>query len=104
MAGTEQPEVPIWAAAKARQQIDVVREVSRVLAESERERANRPVARLTESDLEAEQLRLEEMLHAGTMTVEDFCRLREVDTYLEGMRQRRGYDPRHQWRREFLGE
>ena len=104
MAGTEQPEVPIWAAAKARQQIDLVREVSRVLAEAERERANRPIGKLTESDLEAEQLRLEEILYAGTMTVEDFNRLREVDVYLEGMRQRRGQRPSHQWRREFLGE
>ena len=104
MPGTEPPEVPIWAAAKARQQVDVVREVSRVLAEAERERASRAVGELTESDLETEQLRLEEMLHAGTMTVDDYCRLREVDFYLEGMRQRRGYGPSHEWRRESLSE
>ena len=101
----EQPEVPLWAAAKAKKQIDVVREVSRALAEVERNRALQPVDALNERDLEVEQLRLEEMLHAETMTVADFKRLREVDFFLEAMQERRrhGASPEH-WLRESRSE
>lgn len=98
MPGTEQPDIPIWAAAKARKQIDVLREVAKTLEEVERERAARPIAQLTESELEAEQLRLDEMLQSNTLTVDGFRRLREVDYYLDGMRQRRSYGPnREEW-------
>jgi hypothetical protein len=105
MPNREQPEVPIWAAAKARKQIDVVREAAKVLADTERERAGRPIARMTETDLEAEQLRLEELLETRTLTVEDFRRLREIDFYLEGMRQRREYHPsQEEWMHEPYSE
>ena len=91
MPDREQPDTPLWAAAKSRKTIDVVREAAKAVAQVERERATKPIAKLTEIDLEAEQLRLEEMLRMGTMTVDDFCRLREVDHYLESMRLRREY-------------
>ena len=95
MPNNEQPDVPIWAATKAKKQldIDVVREAANALTEAELERAGRPVVKLTEIELEAEQLRLEEMLQRGAMTGEDYSRLREVDFYLEGMRERKRYGP-----------
>jgi hypothetical protein len=93
MPDAEGNDLPIWAASKARKTIDIVGEATKTIVDSDRTRANQPIGSLTEADLEAEQLRLEEMLHAGTMTVDDFCRLREVDHYLEGMRLRRHYGP-----------
>lgn len=102
----DQPtDMPRWAIAKAKKQIDVVREVSRALAEVERDRSMRPVDALNERDLETEQLRLEEMLHAGTMTVADFKRMREIDFFLEAMSERRrhGASPEH-WLRESRSE
>jgi hypothetical protein len=105
MPNIEQPDVPIWAAAKARKQIDIVREAAKTIADTERERASRPIDRMTEVDLEAEQLRLEEMLHIGTMTVDDFRRLREIDFYLEGMRQRKQYSATYEeWSPEPFGD
>lgn len=92
MAESEQPPVPIWAEAKARKQVDVLKEVANVvkgIEESERVRANQPLPSMTEADLEAEQLRLEALLQHRALTVEGFRRLREIDFYLEGMRQRR---------------
>lgn len=105
MAGQEQPQVPIWAEAKARKQIDVLKEVAKALADSERVRANQPIEDMTERDLEAEQLRLEDVLHEGTLTVDGFRRLREIDFYLDGMRQRRRHGPAHEeWEPERLSD
>ncbi len=105
MHESEQPNVPIWAAARAQKHNDILREVARSLDTTERERALRPLDKLTERDLEAEQLRLEEWLHLGTITVESFRRLREVDFYLEAMQQRRGFGPaREEWQRESQSE
>lgn len=105
MPGPEQPDAPIWASAKARKQIDVLREVAKTLADRERELANRPIGKMTESELETEQLRLEDLLQVGSMTVDDFRRLREIDHYLEGMRQRRHYGmSREAWGSEYYDE
>ncbi|MBV9279079.1 MAG: hypothetical protein JOZ41_03265 [Chloroflexi bacterium] len=101
MAGQEQQPAPIWAESKAKKQIDVLKEVARTLADAERVRARQPIAEMTERDLEAEQLRLGDLLGAGTLTVEGFRRLREIDFYLEAMRQRRHHGPTHeQWESE----
>lgn len=91
MDDTEQPQKPIWLEAKARKKIDIVREVGKVLAETERLSASKPILEMTENDLEIEQLRLEELLSLGSMTVADFQRLREIDWYLDAMRGRRDY-------------
>jgi len=105
MAGQEQPPVPLWAEAKAKKQIDVLKEVAKALEETERARARQPVAEMTESDLEAEQIRLEHLLTTGALSVADFRRLREIDFYLEGMRHRRRYRPKHEeWQPEHLGD
>lgn len=96
MADQNGPPEPIWAAAKARKQIDILKEVVKALEEGDRLRANQPIAAMTERDLEAEQLRLEDLLRAGTLTVEGFRRLREIDFYLEGMRHRRQSGPAHE--------
>ena len=105
MAGTEQPDVPIWANGKARKQHDILSEVCKALERRDRERASLPIGKLTESDLEAEQLRLEELLHAGALTVDDFRRLREVDFFLQEMRERRTRPlSREEWKPESLGD
>jgi hypothetical protein len=108
MASDEQPSVPIWAEAKAKRQVDVLKEVAKVvkcIEESERVRANQPIGSMTESELEAEQLRLQELLRVGTLTVDGFRRLREVDFYLEGMRRRREYDSASEgWEPEILSD
>jgi hypothetical protein len=104
MAGNEQPVVPIWAESKAKKQIDVLREVSRTLEEAERIQANQPIGQMTETDLEAEQLRLEELLHEGEVTVDEFRRLREIDFYLHEMRERREEWAREEWKPESLGD
>lgn len=96
MADNHQPQEPIWAAAKARRQIDILKEVARAIEESERVRANQNIAEMTERDLEAEQLRLEDLLRAGDLTVDGFRRLREIDFYLGGMRYRRHHGPAHE--------
>lgn len=101
MPDKQQSDAPLWAASKSRKHIDVLREVAKTLADTERLMASQPVEKLTESALEAEQLRLEDVLHIGDMTVEEFQRLREIDFYLEAMRQRRGYGPaREEWQHE----
>jgi hypothetical protein len=103
MADHEQPAVPIWAEAKAKRQINVLKEVAQALAEAERVRANQPIAAMMERDLEAEQLRLEVLLDEGMLTVDGFRRLREIDFYLEGMRQRRRHGPtQEEWTPEHL--
>jgi hypothetical protein len=103
MAGQEQQSVPLWAEAKAKKKVDVLKEVARALDESEHTRARQPVVEMTESDLEAEQFRLEHLLAAGTLTVKEFQRLREIDFYLEGMRHRRHDRPTHEeWHAEHL--
>jgi len=104
MAGNEQPLVPIWAEYKAKKQIDVLREVSRALEETERMRPNQPIGQMTEADLEAEQLRLEELLHEGEVTVDEFRRLREIDFYLHEMHERREDWAREEWKPESLGD
>ena len=108
MAEPEQPAVPIWAEAKARKQMDVlkeVQEVARDIDESDRLRAKQPISAMTERDLAAEQLRLEHLLQEGTLTVEGFQRLREIDFYLEGMRYRRHHGPTQQeWKPERLSD
>lgn len=104
MAETEQPSMPIWAQSKAKKKVDVLREVAKALRETERVRANQPIAEMTEADLEAEQLRLEDLLHAETMTVGDFRRLREIDFYLQEMRERRDGWTREGWTPESLNE
>ncbi len=105
MAGQEQPKVPIWAEAKAKRQIDVLKEVARSLADSERVRANQPISEMTERDLEAEQLRLADLLQEDSLTVEGFRRLREIDFYLGDMRQRRRHGPaREEWKPERFGD
>jgi hypothetical protein len=104
MAEHDQP-VPLWEEAKARKRVDILKEAAKALSESERLRANQPIATMTERDLEAEQLRLEDLLGAGTLTVDGFRRLREIDFYLEGMRQRRNYGPaREEWSPEQLSD
>jgi hypothetical protein len=105
MAGQEQPLVPLWAETKAKKQIDVLKEVAKAINESERARARQSVAEMTESDLEAEQFRLEAVLESGKMTVDGFRRLREIDFYLEGMRHRRRHRPAHEeWQPEHLSD
>ena len=105
MAGQEQPKVPLWEESKAKKRVDVLKEAARALDESERLRANQPIATMTERDLEAEQLRLQDLLHDGALTVDGFRRLREVDFYLEGMRQRRHYGPAaEEWSPEQLSD
>src|SRR5579872_4004055 len=101
----QEAEVPRWAEAKAKKPLDVLREVSSTLAETDRVRANQPVVDMTERDLEAEQLRLEAMLNDGLLTVEAFRRLREIDFFLEGMRKRRHYGAAHEgWKHERMGD
>jgi len=104
MADNNQPQVPIWAEAKANKQIDVVKEAVRTIHESERLRANQPIAAMTERDLEAEQLRLEDLLRVEALTVEDFRRLREIDFYVDDMRDRRDRGPAHEWKSERLSD
>ena len=105
MAGQERQPVPLWAEAKAKKQIDVLKEVAKALEESDRARARQPIPEMTESDLYAEQIRLEHLLTTGTLTVADFRRLREIDFYLEGMHHRRHHRPRRQeWQPEHLGD
>jgi hypothetical protein len=98
-------DTPIWAGAKSRKQVDILKEVARTLSETEIERSRRPIDKLTQSDLEIEQGRLEEVLDAGKMTVEDFRRLQEIDYFLNGMRQRRDQISSYEgWRHESLTE
>lgn len=105
MTGAEQPEVPIWAASKARKQVDILKEVARTLAATDAERAHRPLGAMTETDLIAEQYRLEDRMHDGIITVDEFRRLREIDFYLHEMRRRREYTGAHQeWKPESLSE
>jgi hypothetical protein len=105
MAASEQPLVPLWAEAKAKKQVDVLKEAARTIEEAERLRAGQPVDSMTEQDLEAEQLRLEDRLHDGSLTVEEFRRLREIDFYLDGMRWRRENRPAQQERKpEWLSD
>lgn len=105
MAGSDQPIIPLWAESKAKKQVDIVQEAARALADAERLRASQPIAKMRECDLEAEQLRLEEMLAEETLTVEDFRRLREIDFYLAGMRERREYGwSRDEWSSESIGD
>lgn len=108
MANDEQPLVPLWAEAKARKQVDVLGEVARVvksIEELDRVRSRQPIDQMTERDLEAEQVRLEYLLHEGTLTVEGFRRLREIDMYLEDMRHRRYDGPaREYWEQERLSD
>jgi|SRR5947209_2591186 len=85
----DESETPLWAAAKSRKQVDILKEVARTLTEAEIERSRRPIDKLTESDLEIEQGRMERTLDDGTMTVEEFRRLQEIDYLLNGMRQRK---------------
>lgn len=104
MAGSEQPE-PIWAASKARKQVDILKEVARFLAADESERASKPIGSMKAADLEAEQYRLAELLHRGNITVDDFRRLREIDFYLHDMRERRAHDgARQEWKPESLSD
>src|SRR5947209_11553061 len=91
MASMDKSAQPLWAEAKAKKKIDVLREVARVLQETERVHASQPIAEMTEANLESEQLRLEDMLHARSITVDEFRRLKEIDFYLDGMRERRQY-------------
>jgi hypothetical protein len=108
MADEQQPLVPIWAEARAKKQVDVLTEVARVakeLDESDRVRAAQPIGMMTEHDLEAEQLRLEHLLQSGTITVDGFRRLREIDFCLDGMRRRRQHGPtREPWNSEYLSD
>ena len=105
MATPEQPSVPIWAEAKAKKNVDVLKEAAKALEESERVRANQSIATMTERDLAAEQLRLDALLHEEMLTVQDLRRLREIDFYLEGMRQRRRLGPVHEeWTQERFGD
>lgn|SRR5947209_15332008 len=105
MAQHEQPIVPLWMEAKARKQVDILKEVARAIDESERVRANQPIAAMTERDLEAEQLRLQDLLRGRTLTVDGFQRLREVDFYLDSMRARRQYGPsQEEWTPERFGD
>ncbi|HLJ65734.1 MAG TPA: hypothetical protein VKX16_00060 [Chloroflexota bacterium] len=105
MAGHDESQNPIWAQAKARKQMDILKEVARSLSETERVRANQPIASMTELDLEAEQLRLESLLAEKMLSVDDFRRLREIDFFLEGMRQRQHYGPaREEWSQERLSD
>ncbi len=105
MAEHEQPIVPLWMEAKARRQIDILKEAARAIDESERVRANQAIPTMTERDLEAEQLRLEDLLRERTLTVEGFQRLREIDFYLDGMRARRQYGPaQEEWSSERFGD
>jgi hypothetical protein len=108
MAKQEEPQVPIWAEAKAKKQIDVLKEVAGVVKsidESERVRASQAIPSMTERDLAAEQFRLEALLHEGTLTVDNFHRLREIDFYLQEMRDRRHRGPTHEeWKPERLSD
>ncbi len=101
----QETEVPRWAEAKAKRPLDVLKEVSRALAETDRVRASQPVADMTERDLEGEQLRLETLLNDGLLTVDGFRRLREIDFFLEGMRKRRHYGATQEgWKHERMGD
>ena len=108
MANQEQPLMPIWAEAKAKKQIDVLKEASRVvkaIEDADRVRANQPIGTMTERELEAEQFRLAYLLEEGTLTVDGFRRLREIDFYLDGMRQRRHHGPtQEEWTQERLSD
>jgi hypothetical protein len=105
MAQHEQPIVPLWMEAKARKQVDILKEVARAIDESDRVRAGQPIANMTEADLETEQLRLQDLLRTRTLTVDGFQRLREIDFYLDGMRARRQYGPpQAEWTPERSGD
>src|SRR5947209_5621361 len=105
MAEHEQPVVPIWAEAKAKKKVDVLKEVAKALSEADRVRANQPIGTMIERDLETEQLRLADLLHDGTLTVEGFQRLREIDFHLDGMRRRRQHGPtQEEWSPERLSD
>lgn len=104
MADQEQPLVPIWREAKAKQ-LDVLKDVAKALDEAERIRARQPIDTMTERDLDAEQMRLEYLLGEGTLTVDGFRRLREIDFYLDGMRERRHHGPaQEEWKPERLSD
>ena len=52
MAEREQPLVPIWAESKARKRLDVLKDVANVVKtidDSDRVRANQPIAGMTEA-------------------------------------------------------
>src|SRR5438309_192386 len=108
MADQEQPLMPIWAEAKSKKQIDVLKEASKVIKsieDADRVRGNQPIGDMTERELEAEQFRLGYLLHEGTLTVDGFRRLREIDFYLESMRQRRHHGPaQEEWTQERLSD
>ncbi|GAC1474150.1 MAG: hypothetical protein PVSMB7_28900 [Chloroflexota bacterium] len=105
MARKEQPPVPLWAEAKAKKKVDVLKEVARALQETDRIRSKQAIDTMTEADLGVEQLRLQDLLRQGTLTVEQFRRLREIDFYLEGMQMRSHFGPAHEhWEPERFGD